>query len=34
VLQEMDFSEQTHIEGEAWHWRCNEKSISSKTYQG
>jgi len=29
----MDFSEQSHIEGEAWDARCDEKSISSKTYQ-
>jgi hypothetical protein len=29
----MDFSQQYHIEGEAQDLRCNEKFISSKTYQ-
>jgi len=29
----MDFSERYHIEGKARDVRCNEKSISSKSYQ-
>jgi len=29
----MDFSEQYHIQSKAWDERCDEKSISSKTYQ-
>ena len=29
----IDFSEQYHIKGEARDTRCNEKSISSITYQ-
>jgi hypothetical protein len=29
----MDFSEQFHIESEAWDVRYDEKSISDKTYQ-
>ena len=29
----MNFSEQSHIEGEDWDMRCDEKSISSKAFQ-
>ena len=29
----MDFSEQSHIKGEARDVKCDEKSISSKPYQ-
>jgi hypothetical protein len=28
----MDFSEQYYIEYKAWDVKCNEKSISGKTY--
>jgi hypothetical protein len=29
----MDFSKQYHIKGKAWEANCDEKSLSSKTYQ-
>ena len=33
VFARMDFSEQYHIEGDARDARCDERSISSQTYQ-
>jgi len=29
----IDFSDHYHMKGKAWDARCNEKSISTKTYQ-